>query len=94
MADVTESVELKGVAMNESQLKAKIREHMPILSSEDEELGLVDRLEGDEIKLTKDESGQHHYIPADWVESIDDDEVHVGRTGREVMKDWTTTPRF
>jgi hypothetical protein len=79
--------------MNKSQLNSQLREHMPVVSSEDEELGLVDRLEGDEIKLTKDETGQHHYIPADWIESIDD-EVHIDRSGREVMRDWTTTPRF
>jgi hypothetical protein len=80
--------------MDQGQLKAKLREHMPVLTSEDEELGLVDRIEGDEIKLTKDMSGQHHYIPAEWVTSIDEEEVHIDRSEREVLKEWTTTPRF
>jgi hypothetical protein len=73
---------------------SKLREHMPVISSEDEELGLVDRIEGDEIKLTKDMSGQHHYIPAEWVTDIDDDEVHIDRSGREVMQEWSKKPNF
>lgn len=76
--------------MNTTQFKEKIREHMPVVCSEDEQFGTVDRVEGDQLKLTKDESGQHHYFPLAWVTRVDD-KVHVDRPGREVMQQWTTS---
>lgn len=42
------------------------------------------------IKLTRDESGQHHYIPLEWVTSVDD-EVHIDRPREQAMKEWSTT---
>jgi hypothetical protein len=46
---------------------------------------------GDTIKLTKDEQGQHHWIPLSWVTRVDD-QVHVDRPGDEVKKEWMTQP--
>jgi hypothetical protein len=43
------------------------------------------------IKLAKDKSGQHHYIPLSWVKTVDD-KVHVDRPGKQAMVDWSTTP--
>ena len=43
------------------------------------------------IKLAKDDDGQHHYIPLDWVTSVDD-RVHIDRPSNEAMREWTTTP--
>ena len=37
------------------------------------------------IKLAKDDDGQHHYIPLDWVTSVDD-KVHVDRPGKQAMQ--------
>ena len=71
--------------------KSQIREHMPVVCSEDVQFGTVDRVENDSIKLTKDDSGQHHWIPMDWVTRVDD-KVHVDRPGREAMKQWSTGP--
>ena len=48
----------------------KIREHMPVVCSDNEQFGTVDHLQGDTIKLTKDQSGQHHWIPTEWVRSV------------------------
>ena len=39
----------------------------------------------------KDKTGQHHYIPLDWVTSVDD-KVHIDRPGQQAMSEWTTTP--
>ena len=44
-----------------------------------------------QLKLTKDNEGKHHFIPLDWVTSVDD-KVHVNKPGDEVMKQWTTSP--
>lgn len=68
-----------------------IREHMPVVCSNGGQFGTVDRVEGESIKLTKDDSGQHHWIPTDWVTSIDD-KVHIDRPGKQAMKQWSTTP--
>jgi hypothetical protein len=41
-----------------------IKPHMPVVSSENSDLGTVDHVEGrNKIALAKDEAGQHHYIP-------------------------------
>jgi hypothetical protein len=68
-----------------------IREHMPVVCSNNGQFGTVDKVEGDSIKLTKDQSGQHHYIPTSWVTSVDD-KVHVDRPGEQAMREWSTTP--
>lgn len=69
---------------------SKIKEHMPVVCSQNGQFGTVDRLEGDQIKLTKDAQGQHHYIPQSWVTNVDD-KVHVDRPGDQVMREWKTS---
>ncbi|MEX1103851.1 MAG: DUF2171 domain-containing protein [Dehalococcoidia bacterium] len=69
----------------------KIREHMPVVCSNNQQFGEVDRVEGDTIKLTRDQSGQHHWIPTEWVKTVDD-KVHVDRPGQQAMREWMATP--
>jgi hypothetical protein len=70
----------------------KIKEHMPVVCSNNEQFATVDHLDdGDTIKLTKDASGTHHWIPTSWVASVDD-KVHIDRPGADAMKQWTTAP--
>lgn len=67
-----------------------IRPHMSVVCSDDAQLGLVDHLEGrDHIKLTKDATGQHHYIPLAWVSSVDD-KVHVDRPSDQARREWSS----
>jgi hypothetical protein len=69
-----------------------IKPHMAVVCSDDDEFATVDQIEGHgAIKLAKDDSGQHHYIPLDWVTSVDD-KVHIDRPGTQAMREWTTTP--
>jgi hypothetical protein len=65
---------------------SEVKEHMEVLDSDGQHVGTVDRVEGDEIKLTKNDSsdGEHHFVPIDWVERIDGS-VHLNRTTDEVM---------
>ncbi|MBS2015095.1 MAG: DUF2171 domain-containing protein [Deltaproteobacteria bacterium] len=70
---------------------SQIKPHMSVVCSNDKEFAKVDHVEGKSLKLTKDASGQHHYIPLDWVKTVDD-KVHVDRPGDQVMKAWTTSP--
>lgn len=69
-----------------------IKEHMPVVCSDGGQFATVDHLDpGNTIKLTKDDQGQHHWIPTDWVTSVDD-KVHVDRPGKQAMQDWSTSP--
>ena len=69
----------------------QVKPHMQVVCSDDIELGKVDHIDAKGIKLTKDASGQHHFIPLAWVKSVDD-KVHVDRRGEDVMKSWSTSP--
>ena len=70
-----------------------IKPDMPVVCSQGGQFATVDHMEGEyTIKLTKDKTGQHHYIPVSWVTSTDDGKVHVDRPGDQAMKEWSTTP--
>lgn len=66
---------------------SKIREHMPVVCSNNGQFGTVDKVEGQYIKLTKDDAGQHHWIPSSWVAKVDQ-HVHVDRPGNQAMREW------
>lgn len=71
----------------------EIKPEMPVVCSENGQFATVDHMEGsDTIKLKKDASGQHHYIPVDWVTSTDNGKVMVDRPGDQAMKEWSTSP--
>ncbi|MEO8875391.1 MAG: DUF2171 domain-containing protein [Polyangiaceae bacterium] len=71
----------------------EIKAYTPVVCSKNGQFAVVDHMEGaDQIKLAKDDKGQHHYIPLSWVTKVDD-KVHVDRTGDEAMKAWSTTPK-
>lgn len=60
----------------------KVREHMTIVGAEGAKLGTVDRIEGDRIKMTREDSGvgqhdHHHYIPRGLVAAVDGDTVRL-----------------
>lgn len=70
----------------------QIKEHMPVVCSDGKQFGTVDHMDtGNTIKLTKDQSGQHHWIPASWVTNVDD-KVHVDRPGKQAMQEWQSSP--
>ena len=72
----------------------KINEHMEVISSCGCHVGQVDRVEGDSIKLSKNDpaaGGKHHFIPADWVDRVDQ-HVHLKKNSDEVFSGWKTEP--
>ncbi|HET9956630.1 MAG TPA: DUF2171 domain-containing protein [Polyangiaceae bacterium] len=69
----------------------QIQPNAPVVCSKNGQFAVVDHIEGNAIKLKKDQSGQHHYIPLDWVTSVDD-KVHVDRPGDQAMREWLTSP--
>jgi hypothetical protein len=60
-----------------------IREHMEVIGADGVHIGTVDRVEGNRIKLTKQDSGQgthqghHHYISTALVAEVEGDKVRL-----------------
>ena len=70
---------------------ANIREHMKVVGSDRQPVGTVDHIEGDRIKLAKNDpqaGGQHHYIPADWVDRVENDQVCLRQSARDACQKW------
>lgn len=70
---------------------SQITEHMPVMGSDGEHVGTVDGVEGDRIKLTKSDpssGGQHHYIPASMVASIESGGVRLSQTAAQARSQW------
>ena len=67
----------------------QIKPDMPVVCSEDGQFAVVDHLEGKDIKLKRDKSGKHHFIPVSWVKTVDQ-KVHIDRPGNQAMKEWRT----
>jgi hypothetical protein len=66
-----------------------IKEHMDVIASDGTTIGTVDHVQGSEIKLTKgsDKSGQHHFIPLNWVANVDS-KVHLSKAARDAKTHW------
>ena len=73
-----------GLGEAKDQGLAAIREDMPVYSSCGCKVGVVDRVEGGQIKLTKKDSpdGQHHFLPTAWVDRVDS-HVHLTKNSEE-----------
>lgn len=71
--------------------QTNIREHMKVIGSDRQPVGTVDRVEGGRIKLAKTDpqaKGQHHFIPTDWVERVDGNDVCLKQKAQEATKQW------
>lgn len=66
-----------------------IRDGMDVIASCGKKVGVVDRVEGGAIKLTKKDSpdGQHHFLPTGWVERVDS-HVHLTKNSQETEASW------
>jgi hypothetical protein len=74
----------------------QIKSDMPVVCSQDGQFATVDHMElTNTIKLKKDKTGQHHYIPITWVSSIENGKVKIDRPGDQAMQEWSTvSPTF
>jgi len=66
-----------------------IRAHMDVIASCGTKIGVVDGVEGNAIKLTKNDSpdGSHHFISTKWVDHVDE-HVHLNKNSKEAKQDW------
>ncbi len=62
-----------------------IREDMKVVGSDGTHVGTVDKVDGDQIKLTKEDSenGKHNFVPVDSVESVEGNTVTLNQTAQE-----------
>ena len=68
----------------------EIKHDMPVVCSLNGQFAVVDHMEGaDSIKLKKNKSGKHHFIPLSWVVTVDE-KVHIDRSGKQAMIEWRT----
>jgi hypothetical protein len=64
-----------------------IREHMEVIGADGVHIGIVDRVEGERIKLTRSDSGMgshrdhHHYIPLGLVADVEAERVRLSANG-------------
>jgi len=73
----------------------RVSEHMEVIGSDGSHVGTVDKVRGDRIILTKndtDAGGHHHSIPSRWVQSVDD-KVTLRKTADEAQAAWKDEER-
>ncbi|BDP44712.1 hypothetical protein DAETH_46810 (plasmid) [Deinococcus aetherius] len=68
-------------------MESQIQEHMPVMCADGHQHGEVDRLDGEYIKLTKDDSGTHHWLPLSAVDHVDQ-HVHLKLNHEQVHQQW------
>ena len=62
---------------------SQVKEHAEVIGADGAHVGTVDHVDGDRIKLTKNDSGQgqhkghHHYIPGGLVAGVEDGVVRL-----------------
>lgn len=66
-----------------------IKKYADVIASCGTKVGTVDHLDGEnQLKLTRDESGQHHLIPTGWIGEVKEDQVILNKNSEEVKDQW------
>ena len=72
-----------------------VNEHMEVIGSDGQHVGTVDKVQGDRILLTKNDTtagGRHHSIPSRWIDRVED-KVMIRKTAAEAMREWRDEER-
>ena len=58
---------------------SQIKEHAEVIGADGTHVGTVDHVQGDRIKLTKQDSGdqRHHYIPVALIAEVEGDKIRL-----------------
>jgi len=73
---------------------SQIQEHAEVIGADGTHVGTVDHVQGDRIKLTKNDSPQtedgqgakHHYLSIGLVADIEDGKVRLSANGAEALQ--------
>jgi hypothetical protein len=70
------------------QMVGQVREHMQVVGSDEQEVGTVDKVRGDRIILTKNDSedGRHHSLNCFLVDRIEGDRVILSKPAEEAKR--------
>lgn len=73
----------QGGASGDSRFADQIREDQQVVDAQGNHVGTVDRVQGDQIKLTRSDSadGEHHYVQLSQVAGIEGDKVRLRERG-------------
>lgn len=68
---------------------AGIKDGMDVIASCGKKVGVVDRVEGSAIKLTRKDSPDnvHHFVPLGWIERVDS-HVHLTKNSQDTENGW------
>ncbi|WP_063776633.1 DUF2171 domain-containing protein [Microvirga massiliensis] len=75
-----------------SGIASQVKEHMEVLGSEGGHVGIVDAVEGDRIRLTRndpDAEGKHHYLPLDIIKRVEGNTVRLTCTVDQAHDRWS-----
>lgn len=70
---------------------SQLKEHMEIVGSDHEHVGTFDHMDGQRLKLAKQDpasGGEHHYIHIDSVGAVQDGKIVLNRTGSQARDEW------
>lgn len=90
--DVDDGRTVKSGLAHPSQFAQQLVENLEVVGSDAQHVGIIDRIEGETIKLKRvDVSalGQHHKIPVEWVSRVDSRAI-LSLTAAEAMRRWTS----
>jgi hypothetical protein len=77
-------------------LLEQVEKHHEVVGSDGEHIGVVDKVKGDRIILTRndpDAGGHHHSIPSIWLKSAEGDKVIISKTAAEAKQAWRDEDR-
>ena len=72
---------------------SQIREHMEVIGADGVHVGTVDHLDGERIKLTKNDSAstqdgqgaKHHYLPVGLIAEVEGDKIRLSATAQNAQ---------
>ncbi len=68
-----------------------IREHMEVIGADDGHIGTVDKVEGNRIKLTRDDrnaGGEHHWLQVAMADGVEGDKVRMSFVAELAPQFW------
>lgn len=70
-----------GNPASDARLIDQVRERMPVLTPDGKQVGTVDHVDGDRIKLTRTDSpdGQHHYLTTSQIGGIENGQIRLSQ---------------
>lgn len=85
----------RSTRQSKRQMLGSIAPHMEVVGSDDQPVGKIDKVRGDRIVMTKDDSpdAQHHSIGCALIDRVDGDRVILDKKADEVKASWGSEER-